>query len=143
MQRDEQLARLKRVAAGTDTEVFSRDFPNAGGSGDAASGAKSDQDRHGIGAGRGVAQVAADRSAALNLDAADEGGDVGESRIDLCDRGVSIDSIAGNGGAEREAVLRVVVDLVQLGDALEVDHEAGGLASRPPLDQQVCAPGKQ
>jgi len=79
----------------------------------------------------------------LNLDAADEGGDVGESRIDLCDRGVSIDSIAGNGGAEREAVLRVVVDLVQLGDALEVDHEAGGLASGPQLDQQVGAPSKQ
>src|SRR2546429_435645 len=123
MQRNEQFTRLKRVAARAYTESFDRDLAHALGRRDAAGGAKGDQERHGIRAGRGIAQVTADRSAALNLDAADEGGDFDKSRTGPCDRRISIDAIAGNGGAKREAVCDIVADFVQLGDALEVDHK--------------------
>src|SRR5207247_295784 len=96
-----------------------------------------------VGARSGVAQIAADRSPALNLNASDQSGDFRERRIDAAGGGVPIDAITGNGGAEREPVRGVKAKLVQLGDTLDVDHQVRGLPSGPQLDKQVGASGQQ
>src|SRR4051812_11635625 len=99
MERDQQFAGLQVVAAWSGAEVFDRDPALASGAGDTAGGLEGDQQRHGVGTGGGVAEVAADGGAALDLDAADECRYFRQSWVCLCDRGVSVDAITGSGGA--------------------------------------------
>ena len=63
MQRHEQLTGLQGIASGSGAEIldWQRAFP--GRAGDAAGRAESDEKRNGIGAGGGVAEIAADGGA--------------------------------------------------------------------------------
>ena len=71
----------------------------AGRTKNAASGPQSDQEWHGISAGRCVAEIASKRRAALNLRPTDQSGHVSDRRIDAADSGVAIDAIAGDSRA--------------------------------------------
>src|SRR2546425_10129487 len=106
MKRYEQFSRLEDVAAGAAAEILDRDLAHAG----PARRTPRDQDRHSVGARRGIAQIATDRRAALNLNAADECGDFGERGVSAADRGIAVQTIARNRGAQRQAARGIVAD---------------------------------
>ncbi len=78
-----ELAVLQHVLAGGRAEVLRGNGTPAVGSGHLAGGAQDDEGGYAVGAGGGVAQVAAQAGPALYLDAAYQGRAVDEARIGL------------------------------------------------------------
>src|SRR5581483_7598921 len=99
-------------------EVLDGQLAGAFGAGDEADGGGSDEGGDGVGGRRGVAQVAADAGPPLDLDAADQRHRVDEAGVSAAEGGVLVEAVTGDGGAEAQAALGVVIDRVDLGDVL-------------------------
>ena len=101
-------------------------------------GAGRDQRRHAVGGRRAVAQVAAHGGAALDLRGADQVGGLDDARPHRLELGVLLELGAGDGGADAKAAA-LLLDLAQLGDALDVDHQDRVDQVGPHLHQQIGA----
>ena len=104
-------------------------------------GAGGDQRRDAVGGRRAVAQVAAHGGAALDLGRADQVGRLDHAGPDRLELGVLLELGAGDGGADAKAAA-LLLDLAQLGDALDVDHENGLDHVGAHLHQQIGAAGQ-
>ena len=119
------------VRPGADGDLLHRHFARALAADDHGDGAGGDQRRHAVGRRRGVAQIAGQRGAALDLGRADQ-----VERLDHAGPGraqagmLASTSRAGRGGADDEAA-GFLADADDAGDALGIDDQFGlGAAGR-------------
>ena len=120
-------------------EILDRHLASPIRSGDDGRGAVGDERRDRVGRGRGVAEVAAEAGAALDLHAADEGGRVNEAGECARDHLVVVHAVAGHGCAEHQAAAAIKEHLGQFGDALDIDNHAGCGAPFTQRHQQIGA----
>ena len=142
LQRDQDLAGGERILAGSGAEIFDGKRALAVGAGDIAGRRMGDQAGYGVGAGRGVAEVAAEGCPALDLDAADNRGRVDQAGIARDDLGVVVDAPAGDARADDQASARAEREFVGLGYVFDVDDVIGGEARAAQLHDQVGAAGE-
>ena len=104
-------------------------------------GARGDQRRHAVGGRRRVAQVAAQRRPAADLDRTDQLCAVDDPGPRGVERPVLHDLHAGDRGAEAEPSV-LLGDFAHLGDVLDVDENRGLDDVAPHLDQQIGPAGQ-
>ena len=121
-ERGDDLVLGERGLAGAGRDLLDRHLAHAFAADDAGDGAGGIERRHAVGAGGCVAQVAADRGAALDLDRADQLDAVDDAWPRLGERLVVADRHAGSRRADTKAAV-LGRDADQLGDLLEVDDQ--------------------
>ncbi len=109
---------------------------------DHATRPRCDQRRHAVGRRRGVAEVAAQRGAALDLGRADQVGRLDHARPGADQRGILADRRARCRRADGEAAVRTPPDADRAGDALQVHHRARAQPPGAHLHDQVGAAGQ-
>ncbi len=142
-QAHQHLAPAQCGLARRDAERFDRQLALSLRPGDDANRAGRDQRGDRIGGGRCVAEVAAKAGSALNLRAADKAGRLDETGKDACESGIRADPIARHRGTDAQAVLRIVAQLVQLGDALDIDEQIDIAPPLTHLDDDIRPAGQR
>ena len=142
MHRDKQFAGLQNIAPGTCAKVLGGDLTCTVGTRDFSGHRVGDQHRDRVGARGGVAEIAANRSTALDLNTSDQRGAIDETRIGFLDSSVAVNLVAGHRGSECKTVRGIERHLVQGGNILDVDDQIRVSATRPELHEHVGAAGQ-
>src|SRR5438132_9880571 len=123
LDRDHQLSARQRRYAGAHEELVEEEPPGPFRTGGDDPGAVGEQCWRGVGRWRGVAQVADEGRAIPDLDRTHEQRRFGERRVVALDPGVSGDFGHRSECPYAQIAVLVAKVAVQLGDALDVDHD--------------------
>src|SRR6516165_5825714 len=124
MKLDDELAFLQRGLARPGDDRFDRRFAFAAGTGDDGGRARGDQRRDAVGCRRGVAQIAGERSASLDLLRADQIHAFDDTGPSLSQCLVLIDHDPGRSRADHEAIA-LLANADQSWDTLGIDDQLG------------------
>ena len=139
---DHNLAPLQDVLARTGAELFDGNFPRPRRTGQHRLGPQGNQRGDGVARRARGAEVPADARPALNLDATDNAGAVGEGRVVPDDRGIFADAATGDRRPQPQSRLRDLED-VEFGQPLEIDHQFGLMPANPDLIDQIGPAGER
>ena len=129
----------QRRAAGRGRHLLDRHFAFAAGADDHRDRTGGEQRRDAVGGGRGVAQIAGQRSAALDLRRTDQVHRFHHAGPGLLQRLIGLDHRAGRGGTDREAFARAAADADEAGQLLGIDNQVRPEAAGTKLHQQIGA----
>ena len=128
----------------TGEEIGQRQGSHAGAGVDAHQGVERQERRRGVGGRRGVAQVAAERSAVSHLRRGHRRDRLGQDRQQPAQLRVVLDVAQPSEGADDDPPVALDLDSsAQDGDALDVDDRVGHPLAGAHLDQHVGAAGEE
>jgi hypothetical protein len=137
---DDKLALLQRSTARTGADRLGRRLALAVGAGDDADRARGDHRRHAVGRRRGVAQIAGERAASLDLRRADQVGALDDARPGMFECMVAAQHHARRRRADDEEVA-FLANADDAGDALGVDDDFWLQPAAAQLHQQIGPSG--
>jgi len=136
---DDELALGERGAARPGHDLLDRDFAAPVRAGDDRQRARGDDRRHAVGGRRGVAQIAGDRGAALDLRRADQVDPLDDAGPGVLEALVGADHDARRGAADHEKIA-LLADADDARNALGIDDQVRLQPAAFQLDQEVGPP---
>ena len=132
----------RTLRPGTGTKVLGGHLSRTVGPGDMGDTAQGNHRGNGVAARRGVAKVAANAGASLDLDSTNERSAIYKTWVGAGDRLVLVDLVTGDRGSQGQPGLGIVGDLIEFGYAFGVHNQVETPASSSHLHQQVRAAGQ-
>src|ERR1700692_4602660 len=136
---DEDFVRLQHGPARSGAEILRCHDALSLWPGHPALGTQRDERRGGVGRWRAITQVAAHRSAALDLVRSDQVRGLGKPGEIAAQIGVFVNLDCRHSSAQPQPLLEVEADLAELGNLLYVDDMLGAAYSSAQLDDKVGA----